>query len=85
VKWSGKDEPMWDAIQKCMEMKLGISLCTALYLKLAKMLCLFYYLLCFLFNKIREQEGRICSARKRGSRRWWEEGEVNEKNVYTCK
>jgi hypothetical protein len=68
-----------------MEAMLGIPLYSYPYLKLAKTQCLSYYLLCFLFNKIREQEGRICSARKRGSRRWWEEGEVNEKNVYTCK
>jgi hypothetical protein len=46
------------------------------------MLCLSYYLLCFLFNKIRAQEGRKSSARKGGSRRCWEEGEVNE-NMYT--
>jgi hypothetical protein len=85
VKWSGRDEPMWDTVQKCMEPKLGISLYSYLYLKLAKMLYLSYYLLCFLFNKIREQEGRTGSARKGGSRRCWEEGEVNEKNVYTCK
>jgi hypothetical protein len=31
---------------------LGISLHIYLYLKLAKTLCLSYYLLCFLFNKI---------------------------------
>jgi hypothetical protein len=30
------------------------------------MLCLSYYLLCFLFNKIREEEGGTCSAWKRG-------------------
>jgi hypothetical protein len=47
---------------------LGISLYSYLYLKLAKMLYLFYYLLCFLFNKIREQEGETSSAWK------WEQG-----------
>jgi hypothetical protein len=30
------------------------------------MLCLSYYLLCFLFNKIGKEEGRIGSAWKRG-------------------
>jgi hypothetical protein len=35
-----------------------ISLHSYLYLKLAKKLRLSYCLLCFLFNKIREQEGR---------------------------
>jgi hypothetical protein len=35
-----------------MEAVLGISPYSYLYLKLAKMLCFSYYLLCFLFNKI---------------------------------
>jgi hypothetical protein len=56
VKSSGRDEPMWVSINKCMEAMLGTSLYSYLYLKLAKMLCLSYYL-CFLFNKIGE-EGR---------------------------
>jgi hypothetical protein len=42
-------------IQMCMEATLGISLCSYLYHKLAKTLCLSYYLLCFQFNKIGEQ------------------------------
>jgi hypothetical protein len=41
---------------------LGISLYSFLYLKLAKTLCFSYYLLCFIFNKVREQEGGTCSA-----------------------
>jgi hypothetical protein len=43
-----------------------------------KILCLSYYLLCFLFNKIKEQEGRTGSARKRvgHKRRVGELGEV---------
>jgi hypothetical protein len=44
---------------------LGISLYSYLYPKLAKMIHLSYYLLGFLFNKIRE-EGRTGSAWKRG-------------------
>jgi hypothetical protein len=63
VKRSGRDEPMWVAIHMCMEAMLGISLYNCLYPKLAKSLCLSYYLLCFLFNKIRE-EGRKGSAWK---------------------
>jgi hypothetical protein len=54
-----------------------------LYLKLAKTICLSYYLLCFLSNKIREHEGRTGSAQKQG---WgiggWEEGEVAQL-IYT--
>jgi hypothetical protein len=46
---------MWVAIHMCMEAMLGISLYSYLYLKLAKMLCFSYYLLCFLFKKFREQ------------------------------
>jgi hypothetical protein len=38
-----------------MEVKLGISLYSYPYLKLAKMLCLSYYCLCLLFNKIGEK------------------------------
>jgi hypothetical protein len=47
-----------------MEVMVGISLCNYLFLKLAKMLCLSYYLLCFLFNKIREEVGGTSSAWK---------------------
>jgi hypothetical protein len=49
----------------CMETVLGISLYSYLYVKVAKMLCLSYNLLCFLFNKIGEEEGRIGSDWKR--------------------
>jgi hypothetical protein len=66
VKRSGRDEPMWVIVHKCIETTLGIFLYSCLYLKLAKMLCLSYFLLCFLSNKIREQEGGTGSDRKRG-------------------
>jgi hypothetical protein len=36
VKRSGRDEPMWVVIHKCMEGMLGISLYSYLYPKLAK-------------------------------------------------
>jgi hypothetical protein len=74
VKRSGRDEPVWVTIHKCMEAMLGISLYSFLYLKLAEMLCLSYYLLCFLFNKVIEQESGTGSVQKQ------EWGEV--KNVY---
>jgi hypothetical protein len=63
---------MWVAIHKCkcMEAMLGIILYSCLYLKLAKMLCLSYYLLCFLFNKIGEEEVGKGPAQK------WDGGEV---------
>jgi hypothetical protein len=62
------------AIHMYMGATLGISLYSYLYLKLAKTLCLSYYL----FNKIREQEGRTGSAWKGGGGEVWN-------NVYTCK
>jgi hypothetical protein len=64
VKRSGRDVAMWVVIHKCMEAMLGISPYIYLYLKLAKTLCLSYYLLCFLFNKIREDKGRTDSSRQ---------------------
>jgi hypothetical protein len=60
-----------------MEAMLGISL--YLYLKGPKTLYLSYYLLCFLFKKIGEQEVRTGSAQRQGARG----GGTN--NVYTCK
>jgi hypothetical protein len=81
VKRSGRDEPMWAAIHKCMEATLGLSLYSYLYLKLAKPLRLSYYLLCYLFNKIGEETG-TGSAQKQG--RWGRGGGGGPNNVYTC-
>jgi hypothetical protein len=55
-----------------MEAMLGISLYSYLYLNLAKMICFSYYLLYFLFNKIREQVPRSRMA-----------GEVAQTTMYT--
>jgi hypothetical protein len=63
-----------------MEAMLEISLYSYLYLKLVKTLCLSYYLLCFLFNKIEEQEGGRSSAWKPVAG-----GGGGPNNVYTCK
>jgi hypothetical protein len=49
-----------------VEAMLGISLYSYLYPKLSKALCFSYYLLCFLLNKIGEQEGKTGSAPKWG-------------------
>jgi hypothetical protein len=80
---------MWVVIHVCTEAMLGISLYSYFYPKLAKMLCLSYYILCFLFHKIRE-EGRTGSAWKWGWGRGWamvggvvRGGATN--NVYTHK
>jgi hypothetical protein len=79
VKRSGRDELMWVAIFKCMEGTLEISPYRYLYLKLAKMLCLSYYLLCVLFNKIGEQKGETGCAWKQGG----EVGREMAQTVYT--
>jgi hypothetical protein len=58
-----------------METAQGISLYSYLYLKLAKLPCFSYYLLCIFFYKIREQEGGTGSAHGRGKECWhWGEG-----------
>jgi hypothetical protein len=80
VKRSGRNKPVWVAIHKCMEAMLEISLYRYLYPKLAKMLCLSYYLLYFLFNKTGEEKGGTRSAWKW---RWWGRGRWH--NVYTYK
>jgi hypothetical protein len=53
-----------------MEAMLGISVSLSLS-QIAKMLCLYYYCLCLLFNKIGEK-GKIGSVWKQGR---WEEKE----------
>jgi hypothetical protein len=68
---------MWVVIHMCMEATLGISLYSYLYLKLAKMLCLSYYLLCFSSTKLEnraeqvlpESKGEGESVRERGQSR----------------
>jgi hypothetical protein len=57
MKRSGRDEPTWVAIYMHMEGTLGTSLYS-------------YYLLCFLFNKIGEQEDGTGSAWKWGLGGW---------------
>jgi hypothetical protein len=74
-----RDEPIWVVIHICMETTQGISLYSYLYLKLAKTPCFSYYLLCFFFYKIGEQEGRTGSAWKGGAPRG--NGEVVGKSV----
>jgi hypothetical protein len=76
---SSRDEPIWVVIHMCM-VTLGISLYSYRYPKLAKTLCLSYYRLCFLFNKVREEERGIGSAWKLGG---W--GGSGPNHVYKCK
>jgi hypothetical protein len=78
VRRSGRDEPTWVIIQMCMETMIGISLYHYLYFKLAKILCLSYYLLWFLFNNFKEQEGGTGSAQKGEAAMGVDEGEATQ-------
>jgi hypothetical protein len=69
VKKSGRDDPLWVIMHMCMKTILGISLYNYLYPKLLKVICLSYYLLHFLSNKIGEED-RTGSALKWVGRRW---------------
>jgi hypothetical protein len=67
-----------------MEATLGISLYSYLYLKVAKTLCLSYYLFNFLFNKIGEEEGRTGSPWKQRVEEGWEgRGRLVAQTMYT--
>jgi hypothetical protein len=55
VKRSGRDESMWVVIHKFMEAMLGISLCSYLYLKLAKVLCL---IISYVFSSTKSENKR---------------------------
>jgi hypothetical protein len=67
---TGRDEPTGVVIHICTETTQGNSLCSYLYLKLAKISCFSFSLLCFFFYKIREQEG-ITGSAGGGRERWW--------------
>jgi hypothetical protein len=66
VKRSGRDEPMWVAIHMYMEAMLEISLYSYFHLKLAKVLRLSNYLLCFQQNWRRRQNWICLEARRLG-------------------
>jgi hypothetical protein len=56
-----------------METTQENSLCSYLYLKLAKTSCFSYYIICFFFYKIGAQEGRTGSAQEVGGWHWGRE------------
>jgi hypothetical protein len=58
VKRSGRDEPIGVAVHMCMEVTQGNSLCSYLYLKLAKTPCFSYSL--FMFFSSTKSENRVC-------------------------
>jgi Zn-finger protein len=56
---SYRNDQMWASKHKYMVAMLGISPCSYPCLKLAKMICLSYYLLYFIFNKIEGEWNRF--------------------------
>jgi hypothetical protein len=64
VRRTGRGESIGAEIHICMETTQGHSLCSYLYLKLAKHHASYFIfiVLCFFFYKIREHEGRTDSA-----------------------
>jgi hypothetical protein len=69
VKRSGRDEPIMVIIHMFMEAMLGISLYSYLYLKLAKMLRISYYLLCFSSTKLEKRAEQVLPGSKRVRRK----------------
>jgi hypothetical protein len=78
VKSSGRKEPMWVAIHKCMEATVGIFL----YPKLAIMVYLSYYLLGFSSTKSEKRAEEVLPGI--GGLRGWGWGGGGTSNVYTC-
>jgi hypothetical protein len=70
VKRTRRGESIGVIIHICMETTQGNSLCSYLYLKLAKMSCFFFYPVCFFFYKIGEQEGGTGYAGGVGDWHW---------------
>jgi hypothetical protein len=66
----------------CIEAMLGISLYNYPYLKLAKTLCLSYYCIHLLFNKIRKEGRTKLEKRGRGRGREWRIGGRNGSKMY---
>jgi hypothetical protein len=70
MKRTRGDEPIGVVIHICMETTQGNSLCSYLYLELAKISHFSFYLSCFFFYNIGEQEGGTGSDG--GLWHWWE-------------
>jgi hypothetical protein len=88
VKRSGRDEPIGVAIHMCMETTQGNSLCSYIYLKVAKHHVSLFIFYVFFFYKIGEQEGGTGSGVGEtvdtSGRGKWQEGEYGTNYVYTC-
>jgi hypothetical protein len=66
VKRTGRGKSLGVVIHKCMVTIQGNSLCSYLYLKLAKIPCFSFYLLCFflLQNRRTVEWNRFCPGRR---------------------
>jgi hypothetical protein len=82
VKRSGRDEPIWVAIHKCMETIQEIFLYSYLYLKLAKTACFPYYLLYFFFTKA---ENKMAEQILSGGQGMGEMAQIIYTHVSKCK
>jgi hypothetical protein len=61
VKRTGRDEPVGVVIHICIKTTQGNSLCSYLYLKLAKMPCISSFLYFFLLQNLRTgRQNRFC-------------------------
>jgi hypothetical protein len=78
VKRTGRDEPVGVVIHICMETTQGISLCSYLYLKVAKMPCFSFYLFFLLQNQRARRWNRFYRG---GGFNTEGEGEVMRKGV----
>jgi hypothetical protein len=68
AKRSGRNEPMWVAMHKCMEAMLGISLYIYLYLKPAKTMS---FLLSHVFFSTKSEKKLCLEAELEGSEGRW--------------
>jgi hypothetical protein len=89
VKRSGRNEPTWVAIHMCMEAMLGISLYSYLYIKVAKMLCLLFFI-SYVFSSKKSANKRTEQVLPRNGEAggWGDGGQEGERwlnNVYTFK
>jgi hypothetical protein len=86
VKRSGRDEPMWVAIYKCMEATLGIPVYSYLYLKLAKTLSFLLSLMFSLQQNQRRGQNRLClETGRNGALREGEVAQTMYTHVSKCK
>jgi hypothetical protein len=78
VKRSGRDEPIWVSIHKSMIAMLGISLYSYLYLKVAKVLCLSYYV----FSSIKSQNKKAEQVLPRSGDGEWGEARCPKQCIH---